>query len=150
MPQVEEGDRVRLRYACKLEDGTVYDVSDDDTLEFVVGEGDVFLALEKAALGMEPGETKRLRIPAEEVMSFPFVPSGAPNDRHFPSGLTDGIDEQYNIGPGEEGDQGLEIGADRLRIERADHAVPSQGEELIFEIELLSIERDGELQLGDE
>lgn len=150
MPQVEEGDRVRLRYVCKLEDGTVYDVSDDDTLEFVVGEGNTFPAFEKAALGMEPGETKRLRVPAKEVASFPFVPSGAPNDRPFPSGLTNGVDEQYDIGPGEEGDRELEIGADRLRIENADLAVPSQGEELIFEIELLSIERDGELRLGDE
>ena len=53
MAQVEEGDRVKISYICRLEDGTIYDFSERDSLEFIVGEGNLPPELEKGA--PEPG-----------------------------------------------------------------------------------------------
>lgn len=65
---VKEGDRVKIRYTGRLEDGTVFDSTEGwMPIEFTVGKGEYFPRLEQAVIGMVPGESKTIRIPMEEA-----------------------------------------------------------------------------------
>ncbi|WP_054848271.1 FKBP-type peptidyl-prolyl cis-trans isomerase [Methanoculleus chikugoensis] len=69
MAQAKEGDTVQVHYTGKLEDGTVFDTSEERTpLEFTIGSGQIIPpGFERAVVGMEPGETKTATIPPEEA-----------------------------------------------------------------------------------
>ncbi|RXE55146.1 peptidylprolyl isomerase [Methanoculleus taiwanensis] len=68
MAQAKEGDTVKVHYTGKLQDGTVFDSSDERApIEFTIGEGQVISGFEQAVVGMEPGETKTTTVPAEEA-----------------------------------------------------------------------------------
>jgi len=149
MPRVEEGDRVRVGYICRLEDGTVYDFSERDYLDFIVGEGDVPGEIEKAVLGMKPGERKTVRVPVADVEEFRFVEQGAPNDSRFPAGTTPGDEEEYDIGSSEEADDDEDPTTEGLHLETMTRDTGEPVEELIFELELLDADPDAGIELGD-
>ncbi|CAM3353017.1 FKBP-type peptidyl-prolyl cis-trans isomerase [Rhodothermus bifroesti] len=68
MAHAKAGDHVKVHYTGRLSDGTVFDSSRDrEPLEFTLGIGEVIPGFEQAVLGMEPGETKTVTIPAEEA-----------------------------------------------------------------------------------
>ncbi|MCM2466264.1 FKBP-type peptidyl-prolyl cis-trans isomerase [Methanoculleus oceani] len=68
MAQAKEGDTVKVHYTGKLEDGTVFDTSDErDPLEFTIGGGQIIRGFEQAVVGMEPGDIKTTTIPPEEA-----------------------------------------------------------------------------------
>ncbi len=67
MGEVKLGDRVNIHYTGQLEDGTVFDSSQDrDPLEFVAGEDEVIAGVSNAVLGMKPGESKNVELEPEE------------------------------------------------------------------------------------
>jgi len=62
------GDTVRVHYTGKLRDGTAFDSSrEGEPLEFTVGEGEILEGVDDAIVGMEPGETKKVEIEAENA-----------------------------------------------------------------------------------
>lgn len=62
------GDTVAVDYEGRLEDGTVFDTSADRApLLFTIGAGDVLPMFEQAVIGLEPGESATVTIPAEEA-----------------------------------------------------------------------------------
>lgn len=64
----KKGDTVRVHYTGKLEDGTVFDTSEDGaSMEFKVGDGELLKAFEQAVVGMSIGDKKTLKIPMEEA-----------------------------------------------------------------------------------
>ncbi len=68
MSRAKSGDKVRIHYTGKLEDGTVFDSSADrEPLEFTIGSGQVIPGVEQAVTGMEPGEQKSAEIPPEQA-----------------------------------------------------------------------------------
>jgi peptidylprolyl isomerase len=69
MRKAAKGDRVKLHYIGKFEDGRVFDSSRQrgQPLEFTVGQGRLIKGFENAVLGMSPGETKTVSIPPEEA-----------------------------------------------------------------------------------
>lgn len=68
MREVREGDRVQIRYIGTLDNGRIFDSTDEHgPLSLVVGSGTVFPALEAAIIGMRVGEAKNLLIPAAEA-----------------------------------------------------------------------------------
>jgi len=68
MAQVEDGDTVEVHYTGKLVDGTVFDTTTNhDPLQFRVGEGQIISRFEQAMIGMEPGESKIINVPADEA-----------------------------------------------------------------------------------
>jgi peptidylprolyl isomerase len=68
MSQAKAGDTVRVHYTGKLGDGTQFDSSaGHEPLEFALGSGQVISGFDKAVEGMMVGETKSVRIPAEQA-----------------------------------------------------------------------------------
>ena len=68
MRKVGQGDRVQIRYIGTLDNGRIFDSTEEHgPLSLVVGSGTVFPALEAAIIGMRVGEAKNLLIPAAEA-----------------------------------------------------------------------------------
>jgi peptidylprolyl isomerase len=67
MAQAQSGDTVKVHYTGKLEDGSVFSSSSNqDPVQFKLGEGRVIPGFEKAVVGMSPGESKSTTIPPEQ------------------------------------------------------------------------------------
>lgn len=63
MSTAKQGDTVQIHYTGKLDDGTVFDSSEGrEPLAVTLGEGQVIPGFERAAIGMEVGETKEARL----------------------------------------------------------------------------------------
>lgn len=62
------GDRLRIHYMGRLEDGTIFDKSEGDApLEFTTGTGEVIPGLDQGVIGMATGDTRELTIAPEEA-----------------------------------------------------------------------------------
>ncbi len=67
MTQAKEGDKVKVHYTGKLEDGAVFDTSQDRSpLEFTIGSGQVIPGFENAVVGLSPGEKTQAKVPPED------------------------------------------------------------------------------------
>lgn len=68
MIQAKSGDTVKVHYTGKLDDGSVFDSSGDRApLQLIVGDNRIIPAFEQAIIGMQPGESKTIQIPASEA-----------------------------------------------------------------------------------
>ena len=68
MAQVQTGDTVRIHYTGKLDDGRVFDSSlEQEPLEFTIGQNQVIPGFEQAVIGMSPGESANISIPADQA-----------------------------------------------------------------------------------
>ena len=67
MTQAKHGDTVRVSYRGKLQDGSVFDASDREPLQFTIGGGQVILGFEEAVVGMNPGDSKTTELGAEKA-----------------------------------------------------------------------------------
>lgn len=80
MAEAKQGDKVTVHYTGRLDDGTVFDSSEchdhdcgcgsgseSGPLEFTIGEGGVIPGFEQAVLGMTPGDSKTVFIPADQA-----------------------------------------------------------------------------------
>ena len=64
----QSGDNVKIHYTGTLDDGSVFDSSEGrDPLGFTLGSGQVIQGFDDAVTGMEVGESKTVRIPANEA-----------------------------------------------------------------------------------
>jgi peptidylprolyl isomerase len=68
MAQAKTGDKVKVHYTGRLDDGTVFDSSDNrPPLEFTIGNGEIIPGFEKAVIGMEIGESKSTKIISDQA-----------------------------------------------------------------------------------
>lgn len=76
MAKAKEGDRVRVHYTGRLDDGSVFDSSEcganecgheHGPLEFTLGAGEVIPGFDACVLGLSVGEEKSVHIPAAEA-----------------------------------------------------------------------------------
>src|SRR5690606_13479580 len=68
MEVAKKGNRVKVHYTGKLQDGTIFDSSiEREPLEFVVGDGNMIKGFDKAVEGMQKGETVTANIPSSEA-----------------------------------------------------------------------------------
>ena len=69
MATVKKGDTIKVEYTGRLEDGTVFDTSDnhEEPLEFTVGDEKLIKGFDNAVVGMQEGEEKKVTIPPEEA-----------------------------------------------------------------------------------
>jgi FKBP-type peptidyl-prolyl cis-trans isomerase 2 len=66
---VKEGDKIKVEYEGKLEDGTVFDSSEKQgkPLEFQVGSKQVIKGFEEGVVGMEKGQEKEITLKPSEA-----------------------------------------------------------------------------------
>jgi peptidylprolyl isomerase len=68
MAQAKTGDQIRVHYTGKFTDGHVFDSSvGGDSLQFTVGAGQLIAGFDRAVIGMQPGDTKTVLIPAVDA-----------------------------------------------------------------------------------
>ena len=66
--QAKKGDKVRVHYTGRLNDGQVFDSSEGgEPLEFEVGAGQVIPGFDEGVRGMEVGDKKTIEIPSDEA-----------------------------------------------------------------------------------
>lgn len=141
MAQAKEGDKVEVHYTGKLDDGTVFDSSEEkDPLEFTLGDKQVIPGFEDAVAGMKQGETKTVKIPAEQA----YGPHRAEmvltvNKDRLPENLELYVGQRLKV-PQEDGGVFVvritEISDADVTLD-ANH--PLAGENLTFELELVKI-----------
>lgn len=121
---VKEGNKVKVEYEGKLEDGKVFDTSEHDghqhPLEFEVGKNQVIKGFEEAVVGMDLNEEKEVTIPKEKAYGEPnpklvskipreklpseqepkkgmMLQAGLPDGRKVPAVITEVTDKEVTI-----------------------------------------------------
>jgi len=154
MSQVKTGDRVTFKFIGKLDDGTVFDSSeethphDEDCgcgeeggpLEFTVGQEDILPALEQAVIGMSIGDNRIVKLSAaeaygerseEQVVTIQRseLPEDIEPEEDQVLELINDEDESFPVWVTEVTESTVTLDANH----------PLAGEELTFEMELIDI-----------
>lgn len=68
MSIAKDGDTVKVHYTGKLENGEVFDTSEErEPLEFTLGHGQLIPGFENAVVGMNVGDSTKVDIPSTEA-----------------------------------------------------------------------------------
>lgn len=170
MSQANSGDRVTVHFIGRLDDGTIFETSedcyDDDCgcnpedecghdhdecgcepgpLEFTIGGGEVFAAIEQAVIGMQPGDRRTVRLePADaygernEELVFEVPRS------ELPPGMDPDIGEMLEFADSDdEEDEGFPVWVAEAKEDSLtlDGNHPLAGQALTFEIELIEVNK---------
>jgi peptidylprolyl isomerase len=141
MAQAKRGDTVKVHYVGTFEDGTVFDTSRErEPLPFTIGQGEVIPGFEEAVIGMNPGESKKIVIPAENAYGPRHEEMVLVVDRqHLPEGVDPQVGQQYQI-PQSDGQSIIVTVTDTSESSvTLDGNHPLAGRELTFEIELIEM-----------
>ncbi len=139
MSATKMGDKVRVHYTGRLEDGAVFDSSQDRApLEFTAGGGGVIPGLSQAVLGMNPGESKTVEVAAEDA----FGPREPALERRVPRSM---LPQEVRVGERFSamiGDSAITVRVTKLGEDFAvvDANHPLAGRTIIFDLELVSVE----------
>jgi peptidylprolyl isomerase len=133
----QAGDTVQVHYRGTLDDGSEFDSSfGGEPLQFTLGAGDVIDGFDEAVTGMQVGETKTVTIPAAEAYGerdesqTQVVPRS-----ELPEGYEPEVGGQLQASSGQVVTI-LEVNPDTVTLD-LNH--PLAGEDLTFELELVSI-----------
>lgn len=155
MAQAKNGDTVKIHYTGTLEDGTIFDSTQESAecesescgcgsehgpREIVIGKGEFLSAIEEGLIGMSPGEKKQVIVPAEDAFGeydeervFSIPRSDLPED------LNPEVGDEIVLVNDEEEELGVlvvEVGEEEITFD-ANH--PLAGEDLTFDFELVEI-----------
>ena len=141
MAQAKKGDAVKVHYTGTLDSGDVFDTSRErDPMSFTLGEGRLIPGFEQAVIGMEPGESKTVKLSADEAYGQPRAELVQKIERsNLPKDFTPEVGQHYQIPKGDGQAVVVEV------IEISDESVtldanhPLAGHDLTFEVELLEI-----------
>lgn len=144
---IKNGQKVTINYIGKLKDGTVFDSSKQQggPLSFVIGDGKILPAFEQGVLGMNIGETKKILLDVEEAYGKvnPDAVRIVPKDQF-------GETTDLEVGAMVRGKSpdGAPLIATVRSIDTNDIILdfnhPLAGQNLDFEVELLSVEEETE------
>jgi peptidylprolyl isomerase len=68
MAQAKLGDTVKVHYTIKLGDGTIIgSTANQEPLQFTIGDGQIIPGFDQAVIGMNPGESRTVQIPADQA-----------------------------------------------------------------------------------
>jgi peptidylprolyl isomerase len=141
MQQVKSGDKVKVHYHGKLQNGETFDSSEGkEPLEFTVGGGQVIKGFDDGVMGMQVGDKKTVEIEVSdaygeknEEMIIEFPKTQFPEDMKPEPGMQ----LMMNNGQGQSFPVLVkEVKEDSVLLD-ANH--PLAGEDLIFDIELVEI-----------
>ena len=142
MSQVKKNDTVKVHYTGKLKSGEVFDSSKErDPLEFKVGSGQLIPGFDQAVEGMEVNEKKTIDIPSEKAYgaSNPDLVRNVSQDQ-LPEDIEPEVGQTL-VASGPEGQETrlvvTEVHDEHIVVD-ANH--PLAGKDLVFDLELVSIE----------
>lgn len=141
MQQVKSGDKVKVHYHGKLNNGETFDSSAGrEPLEFEVGSGMVIKGFDAGVTGMKVGEKKTINIPVNEAygpqnpdMLFEYPKAQFPSEMQLEAGMQ----LMMSNASGEQFEVRIEEIKENAVVLNANH--PLAGEELIFDLELVEI-----------
>ena len=141
MPQAKDGDVVRVHYTGTLDDETRFDSSvGRDPLEFTVGTGMVIPGFDEMVRGMEPGDSRTTRIPADQAYGESREEMKLTLTRgQLPAEVKPEVGQQIHL----EGHDGQPVTARVVEADESRVVVDANhtlaGEALTFKIELVAI-----------
>ncbi|PSQ85861.1 MAG: peptidylprolyl isomerase [Bacteroidetes bacterium QH_2_63_10] len=150
MAKANEGDEVQVHYTGKLEDGTIFDSSEDEPLSFTIGENRVIPGFEEAVTGMEPGDSKTTEVEPERAYGEHREDMVMEMDRdQIPGEVDPEVGQQLQLRL--ENGQTVPVlitalGDDSVTID-ANH--PLAGRKLIFDIEVINVSEGSGSPSGD-
>jgi len=142
MQEVKSGDKVKVHYHGKLTNGETFDSSEGrQPLEFTVGQGMVIKGVDEGVKGMKVGDKKTINIPVvdaygpvnpEMLIEFPKerFPEGMNPEVGMPLNMTNSNGENFRVIIAEVKPESVILDANH----------PLAGEDLVFDVELVSIE----------
>lgn len=144
LAKVSKGDTVKVNYTGKLDDGSVFDSSEErEPLEFTLGQGQLIPGFEKAVEGMETGDATSINIPSDEAygerrddLEIDISKSELPVDVEPKEGMQLQMKQKQN-------DEVIpvritDVADDKVTID-ANH--PLAGQDLTFDIEVVDIDK---------
>lgn len=144
MAKATKGDTVKVNYTGKLDDGSVFDSSQDrEPLEFKMGEGQLIPGFENAVDGMEVGEATTVNIPTDEAygerrddLEIDISKSELPTDVEPKEGMQLQMRQKQN-------DQTIPVRITNVEDEKVtvDANHPLAGKDLTFDIEVVDIDK---------
>lgn len=132
------GERVRIHYTGRLDDGTEFDSSAGaEPLEFTVGTQEVISGLDDAVLEMQEGETRTVTVPPEAGYGERVPGLEQTIDvTQLPEGVTPGVALRANVA-GQDTILWVTDINDESAVVDPNH--PLAGRTLTFEVELVSV-----------
>lgn len=136
------GDKVRVHYTGRLDDGTIFDSSQGrDPIEFTLGTQAVIPGFESAVVGLEVGESRTVVIGPEDAYGVYHDDRVAEVER---SALPDDLTPEVGMvlrGQGQGGEMLvtiIDVSDDRVTLD-GNH--PLAGKQLTFDIELTGLDK---------
>ncbi|MEM1117483.1 MAG: peptidylprolyl isomerase [Bacteroidota bacterium] len=135
------GDRVLIHYTGRLDDGTVFDSSEGrEPLAFTLGSGEVVPGFDRAATGLEVGESKTVRMEPADAYGErrDDMILAVPHDA-FPDGVAPEVGQRLQLGL--QGGGALDAAVVDVSPEAVtlDANHPLAGEALTFDVTLVDI-----------
>ncbi len=142
MATAKKGDTVKVHYRGTLTDGTLFDDSQQrEPLAFTIGSSRLIAGFEEAVMGMQPGERKTVTIaaaqaygPVRQEMVITIPRSQMPQDVQLQPGM------QLSVSQENEQPVVVSVAAFDEKTVTLDGNHPLAGKDLVFEINLVSIE----------
>jgi FKBP-type peptidyl-prolyl cis-trans isomerase 2 len=141
MAQAKEGDRVKINFIGKLEDGSVFaNTADSEPLEFKLGENKIIPGIENAVEGMNVGESKTVNVNPEQAYGQrrDELVEEVSRDQ-FPENVEPKVGQRFEV-PRQVGQpmvvQVVDVSQQTVTLD-GNH--PLAGRDLTFELELLEI-----------
>ncbi len=141
--RIRLGDKVKISYTAKLEDGTLFDKATvAEPLELIVGEENTLIGLEETLIGLKKGDKKKITITADKAygpklkdLVVEIEKDKLPVDIELKEG------QEINISQDETGIIKVKISkiTDEKVIFDANH--PLAGKNLVFDIQVLEVVR---------
>jgi peptidylprolyl isomerase len=141
MVQAQIGDTVKINFTGKLEDGSVFgSTTNQEPLEFKLGEGQILPGVEKGIEGMNVGESKTIKVPPEQAYGQHRKELVEEVGRdQFPNDVEPKVGQRFNV-PQSNGQTAVvrvvNVSESMVTLD-ANH--PLAGKDLTFELELLDI-----------
>ena len=150
---VKDGDKIKVEYEGKLEDGTVFDASEKHgkPLEFMVGAKQLIKGFDEAVIGMKKGEEKTVTLKPDQAYgdNNPEMIKKVPKDQ-FPAGKEPKAGLMLVMGL----PNGTQIPAKITAVDDKEVTLdlnhPLAGKTLIFKIKVVEIETvDNKIETKD-
>ena len=141
MAQAKAGDRVKINFIGKLEDGSVFaNTADSEPLEFKLGENKIIPGIENAVEGMNIGESRTVDVNSEQAYGQHRDELVEEVSRDmFPKNVEPKVGQRFEV-PQQAGQpmvvRVIDVSEQAVTLD-GNH--PLAGRDLTFELELLEI-----------